>query len=47
MSRAPNLVVRRLPRDLAVALTGFGWVGLGLLLDHDATIGRRVRCTDD
>jgi hypothetical protein len=28
-------VTRRLPRDLVVVLTGFGWVGLGLLLDHD------------
>jgi hypothetical protein len=32
---------RRLPRDLAVALVGFGWVGLGLALDHDAGLWRQ------
>jgi hypothetical protein len=32
---------RRLPRDLVVVLSGFGWVGLGLLLDHDASISRQ------
>ena len=31
-------MARRLPRDLAIALAGFGWVGLGLLLDHDAGV---------
>jgi hypothetical protein len=34
-------VPRRLPRDLALALAGFGWVGLGLLLDHDAGAWRQ------
>jgi hypothetical protein len=34
-------VLRRLPRDLALALAGFGWVGLGLLLDHDAGVWRQ------
>jgi hypothetical protein len=33
--------VRRVPRDLAVVLTGFGWVGLGLVLDHDAGLWRQ------
>jgi hypothetical protein len=31
----------RVPRDLAVVLTGFGWVGLGLVLDHDAGLWRQ------
>ncbi len=35
------MLVRRLPRDLGVALAGFGWVGLGLLLDHDAGAWRQ------
>ena len=34
-------MLRRLPRDLALALAGFGWVGLGLLLDHDAGVWRQ------
>jgi hypothetical protein len=34
-------VLRRLPRDLVVVLAGFGWVGLGLLLDHDAGAWRQ------
>jgi hypothetical protein len=34
-------VRRRLPRDLVVVLSGFGWVGLGLLLDHDAGLSRQ------
>jgi hypothetical protein len=34
-------VLRRLPRDLVVVLAGFGWVGLGLLLDHDAGVWRQ------
>jgi hypothetical protein len=34
-------VLRRLPRDLVVVLAGFGWVGLGLLLDHDASAWRQ------
>jgi hypothetical protein len=33
--------MRRLPRDLVVVLSGFGWVGLGLLLDHDAGAWRQ------
>jgi hypothetical protein len=34
-------VLRRAPRDLVVVLAGFGWVGLGLLLDHDAGLWRQ------
>jgi hypothetical protein len=34
-------VLRRLPRELALPLAGFGWVGLGLLLDHDAGVWRQ------
>ncbi len=33
--------MRRVPRDLVVVLTGFGWVGLGLVLDHDAGLWRQ------
>jgi hypothetical protein len=33
--------VRHVPRDLVVVFTGFGWVGLGLVLDHDAGLWRQ------
>jgi hypothetical protein len=35
------VVARRLSRDLTVALVGFSWVGLGLVLDHDAGLWRQ------